>query len=66
MYELDPMSSNTIFGYIIVVLSIDHQLVIFVQIKLSVSPQDGAEKNLEMTNKYLKIRQFFMSTGNRS
>lgn len=44
MYELDPMSSNTIFGYIIVVLSIDHQLV-FVQIKLSVSPQDGAEKN---------------------
>lgn len=45
MYELDPMSSNTIFGYIIVVLSIDHQLVIFVQIKLSVSPQDGAEKN---------------------
>lgn len=38
------MSSNTIFGYIIVVLSIGHQLL-SVQIKLSVSPQDGAEKN---------------------
>lgn len=38
------MSSNTIFGFIIVVLSIGHQLL-SVQIKLSVSPQDGAEKN---------------------